>query len=132
MAEPYLTRLAQIVDELGPLQAGGATFDSRHFFSGAALYADGRIFASLSPAGFALKLPAGTRRRLIAEGRGTEFRFFPNGPVKREYVALSDSTVANAESIRELITLSVDYAVDVPGRKSVAKSSSVPRAATTE
>ena len=120
MAEPYLTRLAQIVDELRPLQAGGVTLEARHFFSGAALYANGRILASLSPAGFAVKLPADTRRDLIKEGKGAEFRFFAGGPVKREYVALSDSTIADAESIRKLIALSVDYALDLPRSTSVA------------
>ena len=105
MAEPYVTRLAQIVAELGPLQAQGATLESRHFFSGAALYADGKILASLSPAGFAefVKLPPDTRKRLIEEGKATEFRFFTTGPVKREYVALSESTVADEESMRGLI-----------------------------
>ena len=38
-----------------------------------------------------------------------EFRFFANGPVKREYVALSETTIADKESIRELIALSVEY-----------------------
>ena len=61
MAEPYLTRLAQIVAEIGPLPSGGATLESKHFFSGAALYVNGKIFASLSPAGFAVKLPEDTR-----------------------------------------------------------------------
>ena len=120
MAEPYLARLAQIVDELGPFRAGGGTVESKHFFSGAALYADGKILASLSPAGFAVKLPADTRRSLIEEGKGTEFTFFANGPVKREYVALSESTVADEGLIRELIALSVDYALDMPVPKSVA------------
>ena len=113
MAEPYLTRLRQIVAELGPLQFGGATLEAKHFFSGAALYTNGKIFASLSPAGFAVKLPADTRRSLIEEGEGTEFRFFPNGPVKREYVALSESTVADKESIRELFASSIDYVLVV-------------------
>ena len=120
MAEPYLTRLARVVDELGPLHAGDATLESKHFFSGAALYANGKIFASLNPAGFAVKLPADTRRGLIEEGKGTEFRFFANGPVKREYVVLSESTVADEESIRVLISLSVDYALNLPDPRSVA------------
>ncbi len=113
MAEPYLTRLAQLVESLGPLQTGDATIEQKHFFSGAALYADEKIIASLSPAGFAIKLPADTRRRLIDEDRGTEFRFFPTGPVKQEYVALSESTIADVESLRELLTLSLDYALDM-------------------
>ena len=120
MAEPYLARLAQIVGELGPLQVGGATLESKHFFSGAALYANRKIFASLSPAGFAVKLPADTRRSLIEEGKGTQFRFFANGPVKRDYVALSESTVSDENSIRELIALSVDYVISTLDRKSVA------------
>lgn len=112
MAEPYLTRLARIVDELGLQQVGGATIESKHFFSGAALYANGKVFASLGPAGFSVKLPADTRRSLIEEGKGTEFRFFTNDPVKREYVALLESTVADEELVRELVALSVDYALD--------------------
>ena len=120
MAEPYVTRLAQIVAELGPLQAQGATLESRHFFSGAALYADGKILASLSPAGFAVKLPPDTRKRLIEEGKATEFRFFTTGPVKREYVALSESTVADEESMRGLIASSIDYVLDTSASKSVA------------
>ena len=88
MAEPYLTRLARIVDEIGLSQVCGASIESKHFFSGAALYANGKIVASLGREGFAVKLPADTRRSLIEEGKGTEFRFFGRVPVKREYVAL--------------------------------------------
>ena len=120
MAEPYLTRLAQIVEELGPLRFGGATLECKHFFSGAALYVNGKIFASLSPAGFAVKLPEDTRRSLIEEGKGTEFRFFAKGPVKREYIALSDSTTADDELIRQLIALSAGYVLDMPHPKQVA------------
>lgn len=120
MAEPYLARLAQIVGELGPLQIDGATLESKHFFSGAALYANGTIFASLSPAGFAVKLPADTRRSLIEEGKGTQFRFFANGPVKRDYVALSESTVSDEKSLRALIALSVDYVTGTLDQKNVA------------
>ena len=120
MAEPYLTLLAQIVDRLGPLQVGGAKLESRHFFSGAALYANGKIFALLSPAGFAIKLPADRRRSLIEEGKGTEFRFFPNGPIKREYVALSEAIIADDESLRELIALGVDYALGKKDTKTSA------------
>ncbi len=117
MAEPYLSRLAQIIDELGPLKGSGATLEAKHFFSGAALYANGNIFATLSPAGFAVKLPLETRKSLIEEGKGTEFRFFANGPIKREYVALSESTVADEESIRELIALSIDYTLGTQDSK---------------
>ena len=114
MAEPYLSLLAQIVDRLEPLQVGDAKLESRHFFSGAALYANGKIFASLSPAGFAVKLPADKRKSLIEEGKGTEFRFFPSGPIKREY---AEATIANEGSLRELIALGVGFALGITDPK---------------
>ena len=109
MAEPYLTRLRQIVDALRPLEIGGVMLVFKHFFSGAALYANGKIFASLSPVGLAVKLPLERRNSLIEEGNGMEFRFFPSGPIKKEYVALSEATIADEESLRELIESGVKY-----------------------
>ena len=109
MAEPYLKRLSQIVAELGPLQIRDVTLECKHFFSGAALYADGKICASLGSAGFALKLPESRRQSLISAGKGEEFRFFPNGPVKREYVVLSGSILQDENELQELVDASVNY-----------------------
>ena len=97
------------------LRTPGVTLESKHFFSGAALYANGKICALLSPEGFALKLPADMRRSLIEESKGAEFRFFANGPIKREYVALSESIVRDEEALRELIGTSVNYVLGRPG-----------------
>jgi TfoX/Sxy family transcriptional regulator of competence genes len=121
VAEPYFGRLSQITDRLGPVSAGLATLETKHFFSGAALYANGRICASLSPAGFALKLPAEVRQSLINERKGKEFRFFAQGPIKREYVALSDSIVQDQEMLQKLINMSARYAAGVLGSSSLAE-----------
>jgi len=114
MAEPYLERLWRIVAGLEPLQIRGVTLECKHFFSGAALYANRKICASLSPAGFALKLPEHQRRSLISAGKGEEFRFFPNGPVKREYVVLSGSVIQNENEFQELVIASVNYVLGSP------------------
>ena len=115
MAEPYLERLAQIVDRLEPVSTGNVKLETKHFFSGAALYANGKICATLSPAGFAVKLPAQARSSLIEEHKGKEFRFFPNGPIKREYVALSDSILQDEDMLREIIYLSTSYVAGMLG-----------------
>ena len=109
MAEPYFSRLSQIVSQLGPLSIDDANLEIKHFFSGAALYANGKICASLSPAGFALKLPEDARLNLLAEGKGREFHFFPKGPVKKGYIALPDSTLEDVRILQGLIDLSVSY-----------------------
>lgn len=117
MAEPYFERLSQIVGRLGLASLENMTFETRHFFSGAALYANGKICASLSPSGFAVKLPADVRQSLIREGNAKEFRFFESGPIKREYVALSDAIVQDEESLRKLIDISARYAIGAPNHQ---------------
>jgi hypothetical protein len=92
----------------------GITLEPKHFFSGAALYANEKTCASLSPAGFALKFPAEMRQHLIKEGKGTEFRFFASGPIKREYVNLSESIVQDEAAHQELILASIFYVLALP------------------
>ncbi len=115
MAEPYLARLSHIIEQLGPITPENVTLEPRHFFSGAALFVNGKICASLSPAGFALKLPAKVRKSLLDERKGKEFRFFANGPIKREYILLSESFIQDDKALRELINTSVKYVVIIPG-----------------
>ena len=109
MAEPYLEQLSQIVDRLGSASFKGVMLETKHFFSGAALYANGKICATLSPSGFALKLPSELRQSLIDQGKAAEFRFFKSGPIKREYAALSDAVVEDEEALHPLIETSVTY-----------------------
>ena len=115
MAEPYLERLSLIAGRLELNRIRGVSLETKHFFSGAALYANEKICASLSPAGLALKLPAGMRQGLIEEGKGSEFRFFAKGPIKREYVNLSESITQDEWALQELIISSIDYVLDRPG-----------------
>ena len=115
MAEPYLERLSQIITRLEPVSDENLTLETKHFFNGAALYVNGKICATLSPAGFALKLPSEVRSTLIDEGKGQEFRFFPKGPIKREYVALSDSILQDEDMLREIVYLSTSYAAGMLG-----------------
>lgn len=56
MAEPYLQRLITMLRETRPPKPRGVQLVCRHFFSGAALFADSVMCASLTPAGLAVKL----------------------------------------------------------------------------
>ena len=113
MAKIYLEQLSQMVAELMPLQDPNISLECKHFFSGAALYADGKICGTLSPAGFALKLPEGLRFGLIKEGKANEFRFFPKGPIKREYVVLSKFLIEDKPFLKEILNSSINYIVEM-------------------
>jgi len=109
MAEPYFSQLKQILEALNITEA---TLECKHFFSGAALYANGNICASLSPAGFAVKLPESRRLLLIGDEQGSEFRLFPKGPVKREYVLLADHVINVEMALNEALRDSVSYVIE--------------------
>ena len=106
MAEPYLAQLSQMCESL---KIPDVTFECKHFFSGAALYANGKICASLGPVGFAVKLPEVQRLGFISDGIGEQFRFFPDGPIKREYVLLSEAVIRDENEFQEIIGMSVSY-----------------------
>ncbi|GAG88639.1 unnamed protein product [marine sediment metagenome] len=112
MAEPYLKMLTEMIASFKlPIQ-DDVLLECKHFFSGAALYANGKICASLTPAGFGLKLPEEVRDRLFEEGEGKELRYFDAAPVKREYVVLSQSVVDDPERLNSLLKLSIGYVVE--------------------
>ena len=111
MAEPYFEMLSGKIVSLGLRDSDEIVLECRHFFSGAALYANGRVCASLTPAGFGLKLPAEIRNRLIEDGDGEELRYFEKAPVKKAYVALSQSVVDDPERLKSLLRESIDFVI---------------------
>ncbi len=85
MATEYLEKLSLLVSELDLNSNVDAVLEVRHFFSGAALYADQVMCASWSPAGLAFKLPEPEVNKLIANGEAKPLKYFEKGHVKKGY-----------------------------------------------
>jgi len=89
VAQPYLSALEELVaSEL----SGVPGLVCKHFFGGAALYSNMKICASLTPAGFAFKLPEQRCSALIESGSASPLRYFDKAPVKRGYVLFPDAS----------------------------------------
>ena len=112
MAQPYLEKLSRKIRILELVDSDDISLECKHFFSGAALYANGKICASLTPAGFGLKLPIEVRNRLIEDGDGHELRYFEKAPAKRGYAVLSQSVVEDPERLKSLLKLSIGYVTE--------------------
>jgi TfoX/Sxy family transcriptional regulator of competence genes len=112
MAEPYLEMLSKKITSLDLPTSKKVVLECKHFFSGAALYVNGKICASLTPSGFGLKLPQDVRKRMFEERQGKELRYFENAPVKREYVVLSQVIVDDPAKLKSLLEQSIDYIVE--------------------
>ena len=91
----------------------GVTVEIRHFFSGAAAYANDRICISLTGVGLAMKLPEDGRARLLADG-AEPLRYFPKAPIKKQYVVLPDGLAEDPEQLRFWARQSIDHVLTLP------------------
>ena len=111
MVQAYLQKLRSLLDRIA--LAAGPRVECKHFFSGAAAYADGHIFMSLTPAGLALKLPEGARNTMASKG-GTPLRYFPNGPIKKDYIVVPEPLVADGLALGPWILSSIEFVKEPP------------------
>ena len=109
MAKIFLDQLTRMIDRATSGRLGDVTVECKHFFGGAAVYANGRICASLTSVGFAIKLPKESRDRLLKRRGVTPLRYFAKGPVKKEYVVLPKALIGDPKGLRGLLEISVDY-----------------------
>ena len=114
MAKEYLDRLNKLMAELAPDVPTTANVEVKHFFSGAAVYADGRICISWTPAGFALKLPGELRDELKKEKGAKDLQYFPNAPVKQDYVVLPQRLLDDRDRLGYWVEKSIEYVLTLP------------------
>lgn len=117
MAQAYLDQLTDLMAELAPCLAATAGLTLRHFFSGAAVYADDRICISFTPAGFALKLPQDLRNELMKEKGAKSLQYFPSAPLKKAYVVLPQRMLDDKEALCFWVDKSIDYVLTLPRPK---------------
>ena len=108
MAEPYLRDLTSIVEVACAQDGLVAEILCKHFFSGAAAYVDGRIFMTLTTVGLALKLPESDRDSLFEQG-AEPLMYFPNAPVKKDYVLLPNQLMDDEAVLNGWILRSIEF-----------------------
>ncbi len=113
MTGDFVTRLELLIGATGSAIPENVTIDCNRFFSGAAAYANGRIFMSLSPSGLALKLAEGDRDALFSEG-GTPLRYFPKAPIKKAYGVVPEKLAGDIEALKPWVKSSLAYVLTLP------------------
>ena len=112
--------VAAQLDELRSLLAAASSkldreiaTECKHFFSGAAAYANGRIFMTLTTVGLALKLPADSQAELTRRG-AKPLRYFPRGPIKKDYVIVPDRLARDVDALVPWLAKSALFALAFP------------------
>ncbi len=113
MAGDYVEKLQSLLRPVSDELAAGTTLEIRHFFGGAAAYANGRICISLTPTGLAMKLPPHHRTQLIEAG-AQPLRYFPNAPVKKQYVVVPPEIHKDEGLLTEWALKSIEHVLTLP------------------
>ena len=108
MAKEYLERLSELMKRTALGRFRNVKLDIKHFFSGAAVYANGRICMTLTPVGFAIKLPEKPRNILMKQKGAKPLRYFPKGHIKKDYVILPKSMLNDMKTLRRWTKISVE------------------------
>ena len=116
MAKEYRDRLEVLLAPTIAALPAGVTVEIKHFFSGAAAFANDRICISLIGVGLAMKLPQDGRARLMADG-AKPLRYFPKAPLKKQYVVLPEAGENDPERLGFWARQSIDYVLTLPAPK---------------
>src|SRR5712691_8527390 len=114
MAHEYLDQVSALLKSATSRRFRDVKLECKHFFSGAAIYADGRICMSLTTVGFALKLPKEARNTLVKEQAAKPLRYFPNAPIKKDYVILPKAMLKDMRTLRRWVKVSIEYVLSLP------------------
>lgn len=93
-------------------------------FGGACAYVKGRVFASLSHAGLALKFSSSTQTELLKEKGAKRLQYEPDAPVSKQYIVVPPQVQANDKDLGVWLKQSVDFVLAQPAPKSKRKKPS--------
>lgn len=90
MSKHYVDKLTGLISTLDFGDELGAELTVKHYFNGAAVYADKTMCASWSPVGLAFKLAPVEVTELIASGQAKPLKYFAKGRIKKGYALFDD------------------------------------------
>lgn len=114
MAKQYVDELFAIAERATTGYFEDVSLECKHFFSGAALYANQRICMSLTPVGLAMKLPEDVKDRLLKSEEAVPLRYFSKGPIKKAYALFPDSIAKDSKRLYSYARQSIEYVLTLP------------------
>lgn len=114
MAQEYLEQLTALMREATSGKCKDVKLECKHFFGGAALYANGKICISLTPVGFAIKLPGESRNALLKQKGTKPLQYFPEGPIKKDYVIVPKAILNDMKVLQHWVKVSIEYVISLP------------------
>ncbi len=110
--EALKDRLLAAADSVAP----DLEVEFKAMFGGACAYVRGRVFASLSNVGLALKLPPEAQEELLKQAGAKRLQYSEEDPPSRQYIVVPPVTLERLESLAEWVRRSVEHVMKLPGK----------------
>lgn len=110
MSKLYFEKLTGLISALDFGEELKAELTVKHYFNGAAVYADKSMCASWSPVGLAFKLPAAEVVELIANGQAKPLKYFAKGRIKKGYVLFDNPESRQKPALKAWFLKAADQA----------------------
>ena len=89
----------------------------RPMFGGVCAYVQGRVFASLSDVGLALKLPPDAQAELLAEPGAKRLQYDPDSPPSKQSIVVPPAMQSDTPALAGWLRRSVDFVLAQPAPK---------------
>jgi len=117
MTEPSLDEMQDRLSQAAEVHALDGELTFRPMFGGVCAYVGGRVFASLSNVGLALKLPPEAQAELLTEPGAKRLQYEPDAPPSKQYIVVPPPVQADTAALAAWLARSVDYALAQPAPK---------------
>ena len=117
MPEPSLDTMQDQLSLAAEAHALDRELTFKPMFGGVCAYVGGRIFASLSNIGLALKLPTEAQAELLAEDGAKRLQYEPDAPPSKQYIVVPMPMQADPATLAPWLGRSVEYVLALPAPK---------------
>lgn len=117
MTEPSLDEMQDRLSQAAEAHTLDRELTFKPMFGGVCAYVGGRVFASLSNSGLALKLPPEAQAELLNEAGAKRLQYEPDAPPSKQYIVVPPPMQSDTAALAAWLVRSVDYVLAQPAPK---------------
>ena len=114
MSDPSLNEMQDRLSQAAEAHMPDGELTFKAMFGGVCAYTQGRVFASLSNIGLALKLPPDAQAELLAEEGAKRLQYEPDAPPSKQYIVVPPPMQTDPAVLAVWLARSVEYVLTQP------------------
>ena len=117
MSEPSLNEMQDRLSRAAEARSLDRDLTFKPMFGGVCAYTGGRVFASLSDIGLALKLPPDAQAEMLTHPGAKRLQYEPDAPPSKQYIVVPPPMQTDTDALAVWLVRSADYVLAQPAPK---------------